>query len=55
VDLDEFFNIDNIKAIVFDKDEKQFYFLANVKYGKIGFYMTRFAEKDPRDMKNLSI
>ena len=40
---------------MYDKDEELFYFLSNKKNGRLGFYMTRFNEKDPLDRKDITL
>lgn len=55
IDLDEIYDVNDIKQIVFDKDEGQFYFLTNLKQGKLGFFLTRFSEKDPRDKSDITL
>lgn len=47
VDLDELYNIDSITQIVFDQEDKFFYFLCNKKNGFIGFYLIKFQESNP--------
>ena len=44
IDLDDAYSVDAIKEIVYDQDEKIFYFMANSCRNKTGFYMTCFEE-----------
>ena len=47
VDLDEKFNVNLIMEVVLDEDEGQFYFLSNMRLGKLGFFLIRFKDNDP--------
>mgnify|MGYP001399871036 CR=1 FL=1 len=47
VDLDEKFEIGAIKEIIYDRDEDDFYILANKYQEKLGFFIIRLDAKDP--------
>ena len=47
VDLDEIFDVNLICEVVLDEDEGQFYFLSNMRQGKLGFFLIRFSVSDP--------
>lgn len=49
IDLDQHFEIGCIKEIIFDHEDHVFYFLANKYKGKLGFFLIRMDEKDPKD------
>jgi len=49
VDLDEEFRISNIKEIIHDHEDRVFYLLANKFEEKLGLFMIRFSEVDPRE------
>jgi hypothetical protein len=49
VDLDETYRVGCVMSIIFDQEEKKFYFLCNTKNNIIGFYLIKFDEKDPKD------
>lgn len=51
IDLDETYDIGQIKEIVHDDESNQIYFLANKHKGKIGVFMIKFHEQDPKDYK----
>lgn len=48
VDLDEMFDVNLICEVVLDEDEGQFYFLSNMRQGKLGFFLIRFHVSDPK-------
>ena len=48
VDLDECYNIGGIKEIVHDVDSRQIYFLANRHQGKMGVFLIKFHEQNPK-------
>ena len=54
LDIDELFEIDMVKDIVLDPEEKIFYFLANKRLGELGFYLIKFDAKNPKDFKFLT-
>lgn len=39
--------INNIKSIIYDAEETDFYFLCNWKEGETGFFLIKFSEEDP--------
>ena len=41
VDLDELYNIANIREVINDPEDKVFYFLANMMNEKTGFFLTK--------------
>ena len=47
VDLDEIFDVNLICEVILDEDEGQFYFLSNMRQGKLGFFLIRFSVSDP--------
>ena len=47
VDLDELYDISNIRVIVNDPEDKVFYFLSNMKSGKVGFFLIKINESNP--------
>jgi len=53
VDIDEEYNIANIKAIIFDTDDDVFYLLTNKYMEKLGFYVLKMNEDDPHNCKFL--
>jgi hypothetical protein len=55
IDLDHSYSVDCIKEIVYDIDERKFFFLANNKNGKIGFFMTCFEELNPLNYTNMTL
>jgi len=55
VDLDQLFNVNIIKSIIFDEEDKEFYLLANKKKGLIGFYLMKFKEDDPYEFNDLTM
>jgi hypothetical protein len=48
IDLDETFKVCNIKEIIYDDEEKLFYMLANKYKDKLGIFMVRFRESNPK-------
>jgi hypothetical protein len=48
VDLDETYDIGAIKEIIHDADARQIYFLANRHQGKMGVFLIKFHELNPR-------
>ena len=55
VDLDQLWGFSNFKQIVYDKEDGDFYLLANKKNGIIGLYLMKFSEKDPHKCENLTL
>lgn len=49
IDLDEHFEIQAIKQVVYDYEDQAFYVMANRYKGKLGFFVIRFQEEDPDD------
>ena len=49
------FEVNIIKKIIFDEEEKQFYFLSNKKKGNIGFFLLKFNEDDPYCFTDLTM
>jgi hypothetical protein len=43
IDLDEKYEISNIKEIIYDHEEKVFYLLSNKYLGKLGVFLLRFS------------
>ena len=55
IDLDDKFNIGNIKEIIHDEEDHVFYILANKFDEKLGFFIIRMDEHDPvNDFKFLT-
>jgi hypothetical protein len=50
-DLDELYNISNIKEMIYENVDKQFYLLANSYQEKIGLFLIRFDLNDPNIFK----
>lgn len=55
VDLDETFHVDNIKDIVFDEEDQEFYFMSNKKNGMIGMFLVKFSGTDPTDFSDMTL
>ena len=53
-DIDELFEIGGVKEIALDPEDNHFYFLANRRYGHLGFYLIRFDAKKPKEFKFLT-
>ena len=53
-DIDELFEVDLVKEIVLDNEDNHFYFLANKREGRLGYYLIRFNAKNPKDFKFLT-
>lgn len=49
VDLDREFEISAIKEIIYDHEDKVFYLLANMHYGKLGLFLIKFSERNPQN------
>lgn len=47
VDLDELYSIDQIRSIIYDAEDEEFYILTNCKEEKIGFYLLKYPKDDP--------
>ena len=50
-DLDELYNISNIKEMIYENSDKQFYLLTNSYQEKIGLFLIRFDLNDPKIFK----
>jgi len=55
IDLDEHYKIDLIKNIVYDEEDKVFYFLCNKKREDIGFFLIKFNELNPLKKEDLTM
>lgn len=55
IDLDEHYKIDLIKNIVYDEEDKVFYFLCNKKRDAIGFFLIKFNELNPLKKEDLTM
>lgn len=53
--MDEIWNFGNLKNVIYDEEDKEFYLLANKKEGKIGLYLKKFSESDPKICVNLML
>lgn len=53
VDLDEEFEVNLIMEVALDEDENKFYFLSNMRQGKLGFFLIRFDEDNPKKFNYL--
>ena len=51
IDIDELYNIDHIKQVIYDLEDQNFYILANKFENSHGFYIVKFNEEDPNDFK----
>ena len=51
VDLDQKFDISNIKEIIHDYEEKCFYVLSNKYQQKLGMFLIKFSESTPSEHK----
>ena len=49
IDLDEYYDIGCIKEIVHDPEAGHIYFIANKYKSKMGVFLIRFNEQDPKD------
>ena len=47
IDLDELYGIDQIRSVIYDIEDEEFYILANCKSEKIGFYLLKYPKEDP--------
>ena len=55
IDIDEAFNITDIKSIIYDDEEQEFYLLANRNNGIIGFFLMKFSIYDPSSVERLTM
>jgi hypothetical protein len=55
VDIDEAFDITDIKSIIYDDEEQEFYLLANKSNGIIGFFLMKFPIHDPSKVERLTM
>jgi len=55
IDIDQEFDISDIKSLLYDEEDQVFYLLANRKKGIIGFYLMKFPVNDPTNVKNLTM
>lgn len=53
MDIDEYYNISNIKEIVYDEEDGVFYILTNKYLEKLGFFVLKMREEDPKNSKFL--
>lgn len=51
VDLDELFEISNIKELIHDHEDRVFYMLANKYRGRLGLFLITFDEQEPERFK----
>jgi hypothetical protein len=47
--MDELYDIGCIKSIIHDNESNQIYFLANKHQGKMGVFLIRFHEQEPKN------
>lgn len=47
IDLDELYGIDQIRSVIYDIEDEEFYILVNCKSEKIGFYLLKYPKEDP--------
>ena len=52
-DIDAIYNITMIKGILYDRQERQYYILANKHLERLGFFVIRVSEEDPSDYQFL--
>lgn len=55
VDLDELFDVDLIRNIIYDEEDHKFYFLSNKQGGSLGFFLVEFSQRNPRDFKYMTM
>ena len=55
MDLDELYKVDYIKQIVYDYEEKNFYFLCNKKKELVGFFLFKFRESNPLNFEEVTV
>jgi hypothetical protein len=48
-DIDAIYNITMIRGILYDRNERQYYILANKHFELLGFYIIKVSEQDPSD------
>ena len=48
IDLDELYGIRSIKEIIHDEEDRNFYLLANKYREKLGIFLIRFSEPNPK-------
>lgn len=48
MDLDDLFQSQAIKSVIYDIEDQEFYFLCNEKNGVIGFFLIKFNWDNPR-------
>ena len=51
VDIDQQYQVSNIKEIIFDEEDRLFYFLSNKFEEKLGFFVFSIHEQDPMDVR----
>lgn len=55
IDLDSKFGVTNVKQVVCEVEDGQFYFVANKYNGIIGFFLIKFSITDPNDFKFITM
>ena len=55
MDLDDLFQSQAIKSVIYDLEDREFYFLCNEKNGNIGFFLIKFAWDDPKNFVFLTM
>ena len=55
VDVDAIHLVRDIRFVLYDQEDKQFYILCNKKDGSTGFFLFKFSEIDPEDYKYLTM
>jgi hypothetical protein len=53
VDIDELYGVGLMKEVIFDTMTRSFYMLTNKHDDKLGFFVMRFPEDNPNDLKFL--
>jgi hypothetical protein len=51
LDVDQQYQVSAIKEIIYDEEDKLFYFLSNKFDEKLGFFVFSIAENDPLDCR----
>ena len=55
IDLDDKYEIMDIRFLLYDEEEKVFYVLCNRKAGVIGFFLLQFSQDDPGKFRYLTM
>jgi hypothetical protein len=55
LDLDDLFQAQEIRAIIFDIEEEEFYVLCNERNGESGFFLIKFEDRQPKNFVYLTM